>query len=110
MSKHRARVQLRRKAGARNSEKGYGASLIDIYRRAIQGGSDAYLAANQTSDPDRIARLKQQAQDRRDKRNAKRIQVRVINESNGQPSSRNVPTKRSGKIRGLARRLLRQTA
>lgn len=74
MSKHRARVQLRRKRGAINSEtSGYGASIIDIYRRAIQGGSDAYLTVNQESDSDRVAKLKQQAQERRDRRNAKHV-------------------------------------
>src|SRR5947207_1030868 len=98
MSKHRERVQFRRKIAARNADKTSGA-LIDIYRRATQGGSADYLTINQESEPDRIAKLKQQAQERREKRNAKRLQTSVVSQSHGQPERRNVRAKRSGKIR-----------
>lgn len=88
MSKHRERVQLRRKRGARNSENtGYGAALIDIYRRALQGGSDAYLITNQQSEPDRVAKIQHEAQERRDRRGNK---ARIL-----RPRSRPAPTSES---------------
>lgn len=72
MSKHRQRVQLRRKRGALNSERtGYGAAILDIYRRATQGGSESYLAVNQPSDPHRVAKILGEAQARRERRGDK---------------------------------------
>lgn len=115
MSKHRARVQFRRKIAARNADKTSDA-LMDIYRRATQGGSDApNLTINQESDPERVAKLKQKAQERRDKRNAKQIRqgtneaVSAVRQPNGQQRRRGIRAQRVGKIRGLARRLLHQT-
>lgn len=68
MSKHRQRVQLRRKRGAVNSERtGYGAAIIDIYRRALQGGSEGYLITNQESEPERVAKILAQTQERRER-------------------------------------------
>lgn len=79
MSKHRERVQFRRKIAARNSEAtGYGAALIDIYRRALQGGSEGYLTRNQRSDSAHVVILQSKAQTRRDARNAKRLTLHFM--------------------------------
>jgi len=72
MSKHKKRVQFRRKRATANSEKtGYGSALMDIYRRATQGGSEAYLTANQASEPERITKIQDEAQKRRERRGSK---------------------------------------
>jgi hypothetical protein len=48
------------------------AAVMAIYARARQRGSADYLAVNQASDPAQVAKIQAEAQERRNRRNAKR--------------------------------------
>lgn len=67
MSRHSERKQLRRKSRRRIADKTSDA-IMAIYERAKQGGSEDYLAINQPSEPERVAKIQAEAQERRDRR------------------------------------------